>query len=269
MSAEAQAATPAKVVLVRPASATESLDRLIRELMDEVRWLGLSLAVLKAGSTRPHRDWKRKAIHVLAPADAERLYRVLHHGPVIVTALTAVFVLRDPSATVVREKDTLRLEDFVEHKSAFLLVNGRTDISALGSRFSAWCSAPRCTGPDDPRVLPLHTFDANGSCPELGSDSGRKAFASRYGTSRLRADERGRKWARATALHGREALTVAGHQLVHGYHWDVGYPRGSGTLLCANAIWRLPRRSYANVYPDGGVRGGNTDVPPIKKIWPR
>ena len=257
-----------KVVLVRPESAHQTVDRLIGELTDETHRLGLALTVLKAGTQRPSREWKLKPIQVLVPGDAERLYRLLHHGPVIVAAFTSVYVLRDPRSTAIREKDTLRLEDFVAHKAAFLLVNGRTDVVALESTFLAWRSVVGCDGPDDPRVLPLHSFDADGPCPDLADDSGRKAFASRYGTGRLRTDQSGREWARATALHGREALTIAGCRLVAGFHWDVRYPRGSGTLLCANAVWRLPRRGYANVYPDGGVRGGSADVPPIKRIWP-
>jgi hypothetical protein len=138
----------------------------------------------------------------------------------------------------------------------------------LEAAFVSWREVVRCEGQDDPRALPLHTFDADGPCPALAEEAGRKSFASRYGTGRLRVDQSGREWARATALHGWEAVTVAGCQLRPGFHWDVGYRRGSGTLLCANAVWRLPRRGYANVYPDGGVRGGTTDVPSIKKIWP-
>jgi hypothetical protein len=191
----------------------------------------------------------------------------LHHGPVMVTAVTSVFVLRDPRSADIRRKDTLRLSDFVEHKAAFLLVNGRTDVAAIESTFRGWRAVVRCTGRDDPRVLPLHTFDADGPCPELAQNAGRRAFASRYGAGRLRVDRRGRNWERAVP-HGREGVTVAGYQLIQGFHWDVSYRRGSGTLLCANAVWRLPPRSYANVYPDGGVRGGSTDVPPIKRIWP-
>jgi hypothetical protein len=229
--------------------------------------VGFALSVLKARTTRPSRDWKLKPIQVLVPADAERLYRLLHHGPVIVAAVTSVFVLRDPRSGDVREKDTLRLEDFVEHKAGFLLVNGRTDVAALESTFLAWRAVVRCGGRDDPRVLPLHSFNAEGPCPDLAEEAGRKAFASKYGRGRLRTDQSGREWARA-ALHGRETLRIAGCQLMAGFHWDVGYPRGSGTLLCANAVWRLPPRSYANVYPDGGVRGGSSDVPPIKKVWP-
>ena len=268
MTTAPRAPAPPKVVVVRPQTPGPMLDRLIRELMDETRRLGLALVVLKARTTRADRDWKQKPVEVLDPADAERLYRLLHHGAVLVTAVTSIFVLRDPRLARVREKDVLRLEDFVEHKAGFLLVNGRTDVAALEATFLSWRTMVRCEGQDDPRVLPLHTFDADGPCPDLAHAAGRKAFASRYGTGVLRTDLTGREWARATALHGREVVTIAGCRLRPGFHWDVAYRKGSGTLLCANAVWRLPSRGYANVYPDGGVRGGSTDVPAIKKIWP-
>lgn len=264
----ARGPAPPKVVIIRPQSPPQTLERLIGELASETKRLGLALTVLKARTTRTNREWKRKPVEVLAPGDAERLYRLVHHGPVMVTAVTSIFVLRDPRSADLREKDVLRLEDFVEHKAGFLLVNGRTDVAGLEATFSSWRSVVRCDGQDDPRVLPLHMFDAGGPCPDLTTDAGRNAFASRHGTGRLRTDLSGREWARATAFHGREALTIAGCLLRQGFHWDVGYRRGSGTLCCSNAVWRLPPRSYANVYPDGGVRGGSTDVPPIKKVWP-
>lgn len=257
-----------KVVIVRPQSSSEMPDRLIRELMDEVGRLGHRLTVLRAGERRAERPWKWKPIQVLAPTDAERLYRLTHHGPVIVATVTSIYVVRDPRIGVIREKDALRLNDFVDHKAAFLHVNGRSQIATLEATFSSWRRTVRCEGQDDPRILPLHCFDADGPCPELAHDAGRKAFTSRYGGARLRIDQRGREWARASALHGREVLTISGHQLQAGFHWDVRCGRGSGTLLCANAVWRLPARSYANVYPNGTVRGGRAGVPPIKRIWP-
>ena len=259
---------PPKVVVVRPESTPEPMDRLIGEIRAEAQRIGLALTVLKARSTRPSREWKRRPIQVLTPGDAERLYRLLHHGPVIVAAFTSIYVLRDPRSLSIREKHTVRLQDFVEHKACYLLVNGRTDVSALESTLLEWRVVVRCDGPDDPRALPLHSFDADGPCPDLADDEGRKGFGAKYGSGRLRLDESGREWARATALHGRQTLTIAGCRLIAGFHWDVSYRRGSGTLLCANAVWRLPRRSYANVHPDGDVRGGSRDVPPIKRIWP-
>ncbi len=257
-----------KIVVVRPQSTLEPLDRLIGEIRAEADRMGLALTVLKARKMVPSRDWKRKPIQVLAPKDAELLYRLLHRGPVIVTAVTAVFVLRDPRSSSIREKHVIRLQDFVEHKACYALINGRTDVAALGPSFPGWRGVVRCDGQDDPRVLPLHSFDANGPCPDLASAEARKAFGARYGAGKFRLDEAGREWARATALHGRETLMIAGSPLRAGFHWDAGYRKGSGALLCANAVWRLPGRSYANVYPDGDVRGGRADVPPIKRIWP-
>lgn len=257
-----------KIVVVRPQSALEPIDRLIGEIRAEADRLGLALTVLKARQVIPSRDWKQTPIQVLAPSDAELLYRLLHHGSVMVTAVTAVFVLRDPRSSSIRQKHVVRLQEFVEHKACYALINGRTDVAALDATFSGWRAGVRCDGEDDPRVLPLHTFDANGPCPDLASAEARRAFGARYGSGRFRLDVAGREWARATALHGRETLEIAGFRLRAGFHWDVRYRKGSGTLLCANAVWRLPRRSYANVYPNGNVRGGRADIPPIKKIWP-
>ncbi len=76
MSTAPRPPAPPKVVVVRPESAAMILDRLIGELTDETRRLGLALTVLKARTTRPSREWKLKPIQVLTPGDAERLYRL-------------------------------------------------------------------------------------------------------------------------------------------------------------------------------------------------
>jgi hypothetical protein len=261
--------TSPKVVVVRPQSPSQTLQRLLDELLREAQRAGLALTVLKAKTIRPNRNWRWKPIELLAPDDADRLYRLVHHGPTMVAAVSSVFVLRDPRRSDIREKDTIRLSDFVAHKAGFLLVNGRTQVATLEPTFDSWRAVVRCDGQDDPRMLPLQTFDAGGPCPELDHDAGRQAFATRYGSGRSRVDQSGHDWRRATARHGRQELIIAGYQLLAGFHWDVSCRKGSGTLLSANAVWSLPRRSYANVYPDGAVRGSKKGVPSIKRIWPR
>ncbi len=268
MSTPVATALP-KVVLVQPESPSLGTGRLIVELRAEVERLKLPLTVLKARRRKTKSDWKRKQIDLLEPPDAERLYRALHHGPVLTTGVRAVFVLTNPQATSIREKDTVALKEFTEHKGCFVLVNGRSDVARLEPAFSEWNGCIRCEGRDDPRALPLHSFHAGGPCPELCTSDGRAGFAKAFGPARLRLDLDGRQWARAPELHGRDVLTVAGYRLQAGFHWHVGCRGGSAALLCANAVWHLPKRGYANVYPDGSVRGGSTDTPPIKKIWPR
>ena len=68
-------------------------------------------------------------------------------------------------------------------------------------------------------------------------------------------------YARVTRCH------VAGRDLGAGAHWDVQF-RKRARLLNANEVWEVPRRSYLNVYPDGGIRAGSNDVPSAKRVWP-
>ena len=55
-------AAPPKVVLVRPESPPEPMDRLIGELTTEAQRLGLALTVLKTRRIPASRDWKSRPI---------------------------------------------------------------------------------------------------------------------------------------------------------------------------------------------------------------
>jgi len=106
----------------------------------------------------------------------------------------------------------------------------------------------------------MHVFGVDRTWPELSEKSGRDAFAKRYGGSRSRLDDDRKRWTRAdrAAYHGGPGLTVAGHALQRGMHWEVISERRKFRLVTANQVWEVPRgaHGYVNVYPDAFVRPG-------------
>jgi hypothetical protein len=110
--------------------------------------------------------------------------------------------------------------------------------------------------------LPFHIF--SGDHYQLSTAAGRDEFERRHGNASSRRDNRGLNWEiPGRAMHGRDALCVAGCWLRPGFHWDVSTP---GRLLDVRTpleVWRIER--YVNVYPDGYVRGAR---PHARRIWP-
>jgi len=262
------AAKPPKAVLVYPRSAPINVGRLVEELRLAIEELGLTIAVFTTNGIPADRDWKRGTVQALSPAHAEELYRLLHHGPVAVAGFGRSYVRRDPRRTALNAASAIDLRDFVAHKAFVQLIGARPDIARFGPGFSDWRGETRCTGISDPRVLPFQTFTTARPWPELSSEAGRSSFNSAYGAGARRTDDGKRKWNVATAMHGHAApSTVARRELPQGAHWDVQFQKAS-LLYAANEVWQVPRRTYMNVYPDGGLRGGSRDVPSARRLWP-
>ena len=120
-----------------------------------------------------HRD-------TLRGRDAFRLYKALHEGRVLVLAFGDIWVRTDPRRRAV-DRAAIPLKRFVQHKSTFGLVHGPGDVARFVAAHATWSASERCTGDDDPRVLPLHSFTTNEDWPDLESESAVDSFAARYG----------------------------------------------------------------------------------------
>jgi len=260
---------PPKAIIVVPRSASDHVRGLLKLFIAQAQKAGLRIATFEVREIREvsEEHWT-KPVRLLAPNDAAEVYRLLHHGPVLVVAFTSAFVRRDPSSDPLTRKQALPLSRFVAHKAQFALINGRPGIPKALIEFEAWRQAVACEGQDDPRVLPLHTFLSAGTWAALGDGRERERFAQEHGSGGLRTDSGGRRWERASAPHGRETLTVAGATLPQGMHWDVQFAHGKGTLHCANEVWRVPRGCHVNMYPDGRARG-KPGKGYAKRVWPR
>lgn len=255
---------PPRVVLVHRKLDATSAQR-VAELRSQVADLGLTLNVRVAGDARPSES-SRPSLAVLSPADAFEIYRFAHQGPVMVCAIEKVWVRRNPANRSDAETELRPLAEFVCHKACHLLVSDRSAIAALEATFAEWRASSSCAGIGDPRALPLQVFDAERPWPELAEAGGRKKFNLLYGTAIARIDAGRRQWNKAVP-HGRATDFIAGTELTAGAHWDVGARRGA-ELISTAQVWQIPARSYVNVYPDGGVRGGSSDVPPARRTWP-
>lgn len=259
-----------RVFAVVPERTSTQIDELlvaVRVLAAERNW---SVRVRRTESVRVAGEgWERRA-ELLRPKDAAGLYRELHRTPTLVLAFAAAMVRRDPSRDPPVRRAALRLEEFVAYKAPFALLRGHDDPPRIFAEFETWLDEVHCDGDADPRVLPLHVFSVGPRRPDLADSGGAAEFREQYGPASSRRDAAGIDWRRADprALHGGEALDVAGRSLPAGFHWDVSRRRGSIRLTTAEEVWKLAGRgAYLNVYPDAHVR------PPkdrrVRRVWPR
>lgn len=217
---------------------------------------------------------KDKPYRSLTPKDATDIYQDLHLNRCLVVATHACYIKADPSHDPVSLRELISLGDFVAYKAAFVLARGSSAaLSAVGD-FGQWPPADGCNGQHDARVLPLHSFDPSICWLHLDAAEQRSRFDQHYRRKAgSRSDVGGRTWQTPNGLHGaagvdREALTVAGHTLPLGYHWDVERGRGKATMTTESEVWHLGyERAYLNIYPNGYVRGERNRG--AKRVWPQ
>jgi hypothetical protein len=218
---------------------------------------GVPVTTIRARSQRMWEESAERKADFIEPLDARTLYRALHREAVLVLALGAVFVRRDPQRDPPARRQAVKLETFVAHKASYGLVRGSNDIIEAVADFEAASrSAPACTGIDDPRALPLHVFETEADWGDLGDPACDRRFASRYGRPASRCDDGSKYWERARHFHGGLSLTISRTQLPAGAHWDVSIDRGRATLYTTDEVWHLRsgRQEYVAVYPNAYVR---------------
>lgn len=208
-------------------------------------------------------DSGSRPLLVLKPADAHELYRELHRGPCYVLSRGSVRVLLDPRRDPPSERSSARLSDYVRHKAVFrTLEDGRDLRSDISSMLEEVPSD--CPDANDPRVLPLQTFDKPDVAGSLATPAGREGFRTRFGAGAgsWRSPELSWRAAQPGARHGRvgasrTALRVWSTVLPVGHHWDVGPRRGSAKqLFTAGSVWKIRSSGYVNVYADAYIRQG-------------
>ena len=189
--------------------------------------------------------------------DATNLYKRLHRARVGVWQIGDARAPTTPKPRHAR-KDYVSLADFVCHK-AFHVGLSRNGFAESWREplcdFQQWLSAIGCENESDPRCLPFHIFDTRFDIDRLASASGRSSFTKTHGPQSSRIDDRGLTWHRGKR-HGREILHVAMRELAQGFHWDVSNDRSNARLGNSSETWRVNKRGYVNIYPDGHIRGG-------------
>ena len=134
--------------------------------------------------------------------------------------------------------------------------------------FTTWAQATHCTGEEDPRILPLHSFETSQDWPYLDIGAVNRKFEEQYGPAARRTDDGGRLWTRPNKgeYHGSAVQIVAGHRLQGGMHWHVTTRGGATRFFAPHRVWSLPSgNAYINVYPNGYVNVGRAGHVPI--IW--
>jgi hypothetical protein len=207
---------------------------------------------------------------LIEPNHAAEVYSVAHRSRVLVLSTGTCFVRRDPSANPSYRSDLVSIESFVRYKALFGMIRVSRDVERIVEEFSDWPDEGACSGPQDPRVLPLHVFDNDDEWPDLDMPGQISTFASRFGPAGHRTDPAGRSWNQSAVFHGGDALSVAGYGLSPGFHWDVERGRGRERIFTADEVWKLSNgNSYCNIYPDGYVRKGRTLTGgACRLVWP-
>jgi hypothetical protein len=196
---------------------------------------------------------------LVEPGHAAEAYSAAHRNSLLVLSTGGCFVRRNPSADPSYRGELVSIEGFIRYKAAFGMIRDHRDVARVINQFARWPPAGACSGPHDPRVLPLHIFDNTGEWPDLDQPRQTAEFATRFGPAARRTDPAGRSWMQSAAFHGSDALSIAGYRLNRGFHWDVQRGHGRERIFTAYEVWRLTNRnSYCNIYPDGYVRKGRT-----------
>lgn len=194
---------------------------------------------------------------LVEPKHAAEVYSAAHRSRVLVLSTGACFVRRNPRADPSHRTDLISIESFIRYKANFVMIRDHKGIESAIREFSKWPLNDGCSGPRDPRILPLHTFDHNSEWPDLDQPEQITEFANRFGPATRRTDPTGRSWMQSAAFHGSDALSIAGYGLTAGFHWDVERGRGHEHIFTAHEVWKLANQnSYCNIYPDGYVRKG-------------
>jgi hypothetical protein len=207
---------------------------------------------------------------LIDPRDASEVYSAVHRNRVLILATGSCSMRRDPSADPSRHRDLIGIQNFACYKSRFGMIRERNDLAKHMEEFTKWPHAGACTGPHDPRVLPLHVFDNHSEWLGLNEPKEAERFRRSFGPGGDRTDPDGRSWRQSAAFHGGDALTIAGHALRQGFHWDVTRNRGKERVVTTHQVWKLEAsNSYCNMYPDGYVRvsRGRTGGT-CRLVWP-
>lgn len=206
--------------------------------------------------TSQRRSESGRRIPLLDPWEADRLYKLVHRGHGAVFQAGSARVLLDPLHEI-STVNSVALARLVRYKAFFRVFDGITPVSDLFQEFDSWMAGRHIDSHRDCRVLPLHMFSP-GRDWDLTPAAGRDEFSRVHGKAGSLVDEKARPWKQPNGKHGQEALLIANHPLPQGYHWDVNATRTTSRLVSLVERWKFVPGSYANVSPDGHIRGGQS-----------
>ncbi len=196
-----------------------------------------------------------RRLSVLDPWEADRLYKLIHRGQFAVFQCGSARVQLNP-LNILSSATSTSLERVVRYKAYFAQFDGSTGPEALFKQFDDWRDTVHIETHRDCRVLPLHMFAPKRDWTELEPIDGRAEFEKVHGRPSQLQDEAARPWKQPSALHGRDSLFIANFVLPQGFHWDVDAAVNESRLASLVELWKFPPGSYANVSPDGHIRGG-------------
>ncbi|MCI2956354.1 hypothetical protein MN032_01510 [Agromyces atrinae] len=205
--------------------------------------------------TSQRNDESGRRLFMLDPWEAERLYKLIHRGHFAVFQAGQARVQLDPLKPL-SSVNTIALARLVRYKAYFAQFDGSTAPADWLAEFVAWANETHVDTHRDCRVLPLHMFAPHRDWPDLAPPTGRDEFALAHGGPSHLSDEESRAWKQPNAMHGQEALLVANHVLPSGFHWDVNAAATPSRLASLIERWKFDKGAYANVSPDGHIRGG-------------
>jgi hypothetical protein len=260
-----------RLFLIRPSAESPEVRKHLAQAYQSADAAGIATTSYPTRRVRLRGESPENAFDVLSPEDAAALYRLAHRSRALVLVSAPTLVRRDPRGDPPTRRQTITLQTFVQHKALYGEVKQRNDIDAEFQRFNRWQQSVGCTGDNDPRVLPLHVFEARGDWSRLGEAVVDREFVARFGRPQERHDDGQKVWKRTAEYHGSSALTVAGRELSEGLHWDVRTDGpGEAQLHTSAEVWVLPpaARGYLNVYPDADVQRSGKRAGRVKQIWP-
>lgn len=246
---------PSELWMIRPSQETAAQKTLAQAVRQAATAARLPVQELRCEAFIGQQG---RRLELLPPEAARTLYVRCHRAHVWVTAVTGARWKLDPSLSAADRQNLAPLDDLVRCKAAGFRTVSRPAEAADFVAEAAADAAVGCTGPRDPRCLPVHVF-APGAGINLSTEEALKQFEQKYRShskdrKRCWIDSAGRKWETATAMHTMDQLHVAGHRLPIGFHWDVQAPLKRTILVTGWQRWEVVNGGYLNVHPDAHVR---------------
>lgn len=251
---------PRGICIVAPPEATETQAQSawINALRVEARRREQEVKMFRTVQrVSERRDEPKRKLSILEPWEADRLYKLIHRGNYAVFQAGGARVRLDPVGEL-SSATTVALATVVRYKVYFAQFDGSTAPKAYFQQFDDWMDTVHIDTPRDFRVLPLHMFAPQRDWSGLTPLEDREVFERLHGKPTKLIDQDARSWRQPNALHGREELVVANYDLPKGFHWDVSAAANPSRLTSLIERWSFPPGSYANVSPDGHIRGGQS-----------
>lgn len=246
-------------IVAPPAAAeTKAQSMWIQELRVEASKRGHKTTIFRTVQrASERRDEPGRKLPILEPWEADRLYTLIHRGHYAVFQAGGARVRLDPIGEL-SSVTTVALARVVRYKAYFAQFDGSTAPDALLQEFDNWLGTVHIESYRDCRVLPLHMFAPQRDWSGLTPLAGREEFERAHGKPTKLIDQCARPWRQPNAMHGQEVLIVANYALPKGFHWDVSAANNPSRLTSLVERWSFRPGAYANVSPDGHVRGGQS-----------